>query len=202
MTETTTTPGRTVLTDKILSQAAFTATIDVPIGKVDIADWLRTLPDREYQRCAPPDHKAAGYTTTDDGRPMSINVEMIGTGLIVQHYAYKTAGKDHCHMVSISDVLTASGRTTVQVIRDLKADPIDDKTSKYTNTVTSHPTEDFMDFIARHGQTFEEAATARQPHPVITAAARRRCSPRASAGTPTRPSSHHSIDPWSRYVFA
>jgi hypothetical protein len=33
-------------------------------------------------------------------------VEMIGTGLVVQHYAYKTAGKDHWHMVSISDVLT------------------------------------------------------------------------------------------------
>jgi hypothetical protein len=66
MTETTTTPDRTVLTGKILSQVAFTATIDAPIGKINIADWLRTLPDREYQRCAPPDHKAAGYTTTDD----------------------------------------------------------------------------------------------------------------------------------------
>jgi len=162
MTETTTTPDRTVLTDKILSQAAFMATIDAPIGKIDIADWLRTLPDREYQRCAPPDHKAAGYTTTDDGRPMSINVEMIGTGLVVQHYAYETAGKEHCHMVSISDVLTPSGWTTVQVIWDLKADPIDDKTSKYTNTVTTHPTAEFMDFIASHGQTFEEAATTRQ----------------------------------------
>ena len=93
---------------------------------------------------------------------MSINVEMIGTGLVVQHYAYETAGKDHCHMVSISDVLTPTGWTTVQVIWDLKADPIDDKTSKYTNTVTSHPTAQFMDFIARHDQTFEEAATARQ----------------------------------------
>ena len=93
MTETTTTPDRTVLTGKILSQAAFTATIDAPTGRIDIAGWLRTLPDREYQRCAPPDHKAAGYTTTDDGRPMSINVEMIGTGLVVQHYAYQTAGE-------------------------------------------------------------------------------------------------------------
>ena len=51
MTETTTTPDRTVLTGKILSHAAFTATIDAPIGKIDIAGWLRTLPDREYQRC-------------------------------------------------------------------------------------------------------------------------------------------------------
>jgi hypothetical protein len=118
---------------------------------------------------------------------MSINVEMIGTGLVVQHYAYETAGKDHCHMVSISDVLTPTGWTTVQVIWDLKADPIDDKTSKYTNTVTSHPTAQFMDFIARHGQTFEEPPPPGRPHPVITAAARRRCSPPASAGTPTRP---------------
>jgi len=93
---------------------------------------------------------------------MSINVEMIGTGLVVQHYAYETAGKDHCDMVSISDVLTPSGWTAIQVIWDLKADPIDDKTSKYTNTVTSHPTAEFMDFIARHGQTVEEAATARR----------------------------------------
>jgi Lipocalin-like domain len=34
------------------ADAAFTATIDAPYGKIDIADWLRTLPDREYQRCA------------------------------------------------------------------------------------------------------------------------------------------------------
>jgi hypothetical protein len=53
MTEATTTPDRAVLTGKILSQAAFTATIDAPIGKIDIAGWLRTLPDRDYQRCAP-----------------------------------------------------------------------------------------------------------------------------------------------------
>jgi hypothetical protein len=101
-----TTPDRAALTDKILSHAVFNAPIEAPIDKIDIAEWLRTLPDKEYQRCAPPDHKAAGYTTADDGRPMSINVEMIGTGLVVQHYVYEIAEKDHCHMVSTSDVLT------------------------------------------------------------------------------------------------
>jgi hypothetical protein len=156
------TPDRTALIDKVLSQAVFTATIDAPIEKIDIYEWLRTLPDKEYQRCAPPDHKAAGYTVTDDGRPMSINVEMIGTGLVVQHYVYETAEKDHCHMVSTSDVLTPAGWTTCQVIWDLKADSVDDKTSKYTNTVTSHPTTEFMDFIKAQGQTFDEAAAARQ----------------------------------------
>jgi hypothetical protein len=48
-----------------------------PLEKVDIADWLFNLPDAEYQRCSPA-HIAAGHTTTDDGRPMSINVETIG----------------------------------------------------------------------------------------------------------------------------
>ena len=66
--------------------------IDAPVAKIDFFEWLRTLPDREFQRCAPPDHKAAGYTVTDDGRPMSVIVEMIGADLFVQHYVYETAG--------------------------------------------------------------------------------------------------------------
>jgi hypothetical protein len=154
--------GRTVLTDKVLSHAVIEATMDVPIDEVDIADWLFNLPDAEYQRCAPPDHKAAGYTTTDDGRPMSINVEMIGTGLVVQHYVAETAEPHLCRMNSISDVLTPHGWTTVNVVWTLQAEKLDDGTSRYINTVTSHPTVEFMEFIARNGQTFEEAAAARQ----------------------------------------
>ena len=65
-----------VLTDRILTQSVVTATIHAPIDKLDIATWLLNLPDKEYQRCAPPDHKAAGYTSTDDGRPMSISPVM------------------------------------------------------------------------------------------------------------------------------
>src|SRR6201996_9527829 len=122
MTETTL-PDPSVLTETELSHAVSAATIDAPIEKVDLYEWLRTRPDAEYQRCAPPDHKAAGYTVTDDGRPMSINVEMIGTGLVIQHYVYEVAEKDHLHMVSISDVLSPAGWTTCQVIWCLQADP-------------------------------------------------------------------------------
>jgi hypothetical protein len=42
-----------VLSDMILSASTVTATIDAPIEKIDIADWLLNLPDKEYQRCAP-----------------------------------------------------------------------------------------------------------------------------------------------------
>ncbi len=151
-----------ILSDKILSQSAFSAEIDVPFEKIDIAEWLFNLPEAEYLRCCPPDHIAAGTTTTDDGRRMSINVEMIGTGLVVQHYVADEATPFYCKMNSISDVFTAVGRTQVNVIWELIAEPIEGGRTRYTNRVTSHPTDVFMDFIKQHGQTFEQAAAARQ----------------------------------------
>lgn len=151
-----------VLTDTILSQSAFSAEIDVPIEKVDIADWLFNLPEAEYQRCCPPDHIGAGTTTTDDGRRMMINVEMIGTGLVVQHYVAEEATPTYCRMNSISDVFTAAGRTQVNVIWELKAEGIGGGRTRYTNSVTAHPTDAFMDFIAAHNISYADAAKARQ----------------------------------------
>lgn len=151
-----------VLTDTLLSQSAFSADIDVPIEKIDIADWLFNLAEAEYQRCCPPDHIAAGSTVTDDGRRMSINVEMIGTGLVVQHYVAEEATPTYCRMNSISDVFTANGRTQVNVIWELKAEAIEGGRTRYTNSVTAHPTDAFMAFIAEHGVSYEDAAAARQ----------------------------------------
>ncbi|MCB4768586.1 hypothetical protein LGR54_08215 [Ancylobacter sp. Lp-2] len=151
-----------VLTDQILSQSAYSAEIDVPLETVDIAGWLFTLPEAEYLRCCPPDHIGSGITTTDDGRPMVINVEMIGSGLVIQHYVAEEATPSYCRMNSISDVLTPAGRTQVNVIWELIAEAAEGGRTRYTNRVTSHPTDVFMDFLAAHGQTFEQAAVARQ----------------------------------------
>ena len=52
-----------ILTDMVLVNTEKTATIHAPVERVDIADWLLHLPDAEYQRCAPPDHIAAGTST-------------------------------------------------------------------------------------------------------------------------------------------
>src|SRR5262249_7572290 len=108
-----------ILPDMVLVESEKTATIHAPVDRVDIADWLLHLPDAEYQRCAPPDHIAAGTTTTDDGRPMSINVEVIGGTLMVQHYVADVHEPHHCRMVSLSDVQTPAGWTKIQVIWDL-----------------------------------------------------------------------------------
>jgi hypothetical protein len=58
--------------------------------------------------------------------------------------------KTHCHMVSISDAFTPTGRTAVQVIWDLSVKKIDAETCEYTNSVIAHPTEEFMAFLKEH----------------------------------------------------
>lgn len=151
-----------IRSDMILSQSSFSHIVTAPIEKVDIATWLLNLPEAEYQRCCSPDHIAAGFTTTDDGRPMSINVEMIGTGLVIQHYIGEVTEKQYCKMVSTSDVFAPNGRSRVQVIWELRMKAIDEEHCEYTNTVTSHPTEEFLEFIKEHNITFEQAANARQ----------------------------------------
>lgn len=148
--------------DLVLSHAAITADVDAQYDRVDIAQWLKTLPTHEYRRCAPGDHKAAGYTVDDDGTPMSINIEMIGTGLVIQQYRFEVAEAHYCKMVSLSDILTPAGWTTTQVIWELRMEQLDGVRCRYTNIVTSHPTEAFLQFIAKNGQTFSEAADARQ----------------------------------------
>jgi hypothetical protein len=152
----------TILTERTLSSSAFSHVIAVPIASVDIADWLFTLPEAEYQRCCPPDHISAGATVTDDGTRMSINVEMIGQTLMVQHYVAEIATPHLCRMVSVSDAFTPNGRTRVQVIWTLQVEAIDADHCRYTNSVVAHPTEEFVLFVAQHGMSFAQAAAARQ----------------------------------------
>lgn len=151
-----------VLTETPLVWSEQAATVHAPIEKVDIANWLLNLPDAEYQRCAPPDHIAAGYTTTDDGRPMSINVEEIGGTLLVEHYVGEILEPHHCRMVSLTDAQTPLGWTKIQVTWDLSVTKSGTDTCQYINRVQSYPTRGFLDILATAGQTLEQAAAERQ----------------------------------------
>lgn len=151
-----------ILGDKQLSNSAFSHIINVPLANIDIADWLFNLPEAEYQRCCPPDHISCGTTCTDDGKRMSINVEVIGKTLMIQHYVAEIATPTLCRMVSTSDAFTPNGRTRVQVIWTLSAKQVNESSCEYTNSVVAHPTAEFMDFIAKHNIAFEEAAQVRQ----------------------------------------
>lgn len=148
--------------DQILSQSAYSYEVDVPLAQVDIADWLFNLPEAEYQRCCAPDHIAVGMTTIDDGTRMSINVEMIGTTLMVQHYVAEEASPTYVRMNSISDAFSPNGRTQVNVLWELIAEDAGNGRTRYTNRVTARPTDTFMAFIGEHGIAFADAAAARQ----------------------------------------
>ena len=97
-------------------------------------------------------------TTTDDGRPMSINVEVIGGTLVVQHYVAEVSEAHHCHMVSLSDVQTPVGWTKVQVIWDLTVAAADATTCQLTNLVITHPTDAFLDGLPAAGLSFDQTA--------------------------------------------
>ena len=119
-----------------LVESSCTATINAPIEKVDIPEWCFSLPDCEFQACSPA-HYAAAATTAPDGRRMSINVEVIGGSLIVQHYVEDVATPDHLRLTSRSDLFTPTGRTKIDVVWDLRVRKIDDQSCEFTNTVHS-----------------------------------------------------------------
>ena len=147
--------------DTTLSLSTATATIHAPIEKINIADWVLHLQDAEYQRCSTA-HIAAGATIADDGRPMSINVEVIGDALVVQHYVAEVREPHFCRMVSLSDSISPAGRTALQVIWELSAKKIDDQTCEYVNHIHSSATEQTLAFLKDHGIPFEKARAARQ----------------------------------------
>jgi hypothetical protein len=95
-----------------LVDSSFTATIKAPIEKIDILAWCFNLPEQEYQSCSPA-CVSAGFTTTPGGKRMSINVEIIGGSLMVQHYVETLGRKDHLILDSESDVFTPTGRTRI-----------------------------------------------------------------------------------------
>ncbi|RAZ92856.1 hypothetical protein DPM33_03045 [Mesorhizobium hawassense] len=143
-------------------ESSFTAIINAPVDKVDIPKWCFTLPEHEYQGCSPA-HIAAGFTTTPDGKRMSINVEVIGGSLLVQHYVEKLAKKDHLILESDSDIFTPTGRTTIHILWELSVKAIDGKRCEFTNHVRSSATKEFASFLDRQGIPLEVFRAQRQP---------------------------------------
>ena len=152
--------GIHMTTDHTLSLSTVTHIINAPIEKVDIADWLFNLPDAEYQRCSPA-HIAAGHTTSDDGCPMSINVETIGEALMVQNFVGEDLKPHFCRLTSISDAITTKGRK-VHLLWEMSVKKIDDNTCEYSNHIHATATDEFLEFVEKNGVAFEQARAAGQ----------------------------------------
>jgi hypothetical protein len=142
--------------------SSFTATINAPLDRIDIPQWCFNLAEREYQSCSPA-HVSAGVTTSPNGQRMSINVEIIGGSLMVQHYVETLSRKDHLVLESESDVFTPTGRTSIHVTWELSVRELENGMCELTNRVRSYATEEMLTFLARQGIPFDQFRAQRQP---------------------------------------
>lgn len=150
------------MSENEIVDSSFSAIINAPIEKIDIPNWCFSLAEKEYQGCSPA-HVAAGFTTAPDGRRMSINVEIIGGSLMVQHYVETLGQKDHLVLDSVSDIFTPTGRTTIHIVWEMSVKPIDANRSEFTNHVRSTATPEFKTFLDRQGIPFDVFRVQRQP---------------------------------------
>jgi hypothetical protein len=151
------------MNDHEIVDSSFTAIINnAPLDKVDVPKWCFSLAEADYQGCSPA-HIAAGLTSSPEGKRMSINVEVIGGSLMVQHYVETLGKRDHLILDSVSDVFTPNGRTTINVRWELSARAIDGDQCEFTNRVRSTATREFMTLLDRQGIPFEVFRSQRQP---------------------------------------
>ncbi len=113
---------------------------------------------------------------------MSINVEVIGGSLMVQHYVETLSRKDHLVLDSDSDVFTPTGRTSIHVTWELSVRQLDKGRCEFTNRVRSYATEEMLNFLARQGIPFDQFRTQRQPASIAHNKGETPCSPPASSG--------------------
>jgi hypothetical protein len=150
------------VTDTVIAKAVADATIHAPVGSIDLAEWVFTLTDSEYQACSQ-NHLAAAATRTPEGKRMSINVERVGK-LMVQHHVEDLAERSACRVVSHSDSIgpDIASRATVIVIWAFTVDAIDSGTTKFINIVEVRAAPGYLEELDKRGVPFEIASEAAQ----------------------------------------
>ena len=137
------------------------AVIHAPVDQIDIPEWLFTLTDEEYQQCSIA-HIAGAATRSPDGKRMSINVEMAGPGLMVQHWTEETAEKQHCRMVSLSDMFIQQQRSEMQLAWDMAVKPLSESNCEFTNSIFLFGTDALLAFFENGDAPPEQARDALQ----------------------------------------
>ncbi|MBL0742685.1 hypothetical protein [Chryseolinea lacunae] len=130
---------------EITSQSV-TALVHAPFEKINLTEWLFTLRDHEYQACSAA-HLGCGTSVSPEGKRMSLNVELIGGTLLVQHYVEDISLSDHCRVNSISDSISAAGNTTLGITWELKIRKVNDDSCELTNRVVVNFTDAFLTLL-------------------------------------------------------
>jgi len=146
----------------LVAKSVSEATIHAPVASIDLAEWVFTLTDSEYQACSK-NHIAAAASTTSDGRRMSLNVEHVGN-LMVQHYVEEISERSYCRLVSKSDSIgqDINSRTKIVVIWAFTAEAVDASTTKFTNSVEVRSADEYLEGLENRGAPFAKASEAVQ----------------------------------------
>jgi|GEM_PF-619229 len=120
----------------LLGTASANAAIAAPLASIDLGEWMFTLTSDEYAACAQ-GHQSAAQGVLPSGKRVSMNVEVVGGNFMVQHYVEAVAERDHVRGVSPNTVLWVDDTHFVlaRITWDLKAERVDDQTSRLTCTV-------------------------------------------------------------------
>jgi hypothetical protein len=111
--------------------------INHPVERIDLARWISTMSDGDYQACSRA-HRAAG-TFREGGTLGMVNVESVGGNLLVQHYLATKLEPDHVIMHSkksrayVMHLMPAS----VEVIWTMQVRPRDGQSSLFSCTVVT-----------------------------------------------------------------
>ena len=134
---------------KLLVQSSAKAPLNAPFATIDIPNWLFTIADAEYQRCSK-SHIAAASSISAEGKRMSLNVEHVGV-LMVQHYVEDLLEKQHCRVISVTDLFFPEGGwTTCQVTWELIATPLTADTCQLENLVLVYATSELETFLGKN----------------------------------------------------
>jgi hypothetical protein len=150
------------MTEQVIARSAAEATIHAPVSAIDLADWVFTLTNSEYQACSK-NHIAAAATFTPEGKRMSINVEQVGN-LMVQRYVEDIAERSSCRLVSLSDSIgpDIASKVKIVVIWSFITEAIDGPTTKFTNTVEVRAAPGYLEALEKRGIPFDKASTLAQ----------------------------------------
>lgn len=125
--------------------ASVSVKVDLPAEKFDLADWIIHLSNEEYVACTPTSgaHKNMYVYRDGDGGYVFRNDESVAGFMMTQLYREEIRKPQHVFLVSPR----TKGRflgvmpMTFQVTWDMKVEPIDAHSSKFTCTVGArlHP---------------------------------------------------------------
>jgi uncharacterized protein (TIGR02118 family) len=93
---------------------------------------------------------------------MSINVGMAGSALMVQHWTEEIADKQHCRLVSLSDLFDQQARTKVQLAWDMTVKSLSESSCEFTNSLFVFGNDEFLASVEKSDASPEQVKDALQ----------------------------------------